>query len=416
MPDSEAPWIALAVALGCGLLIGLERERRKGTGPGRAPAGIRTFAIASLAGALAETTGEPLLTAIAAALVAALALVDRRRRPQADPGMTTALALFVTFLLGATATRQPELAGGTAVVVAALLAARSRLHRFSTRELTEAELRDALVLAGAALVVLPLMPDRPLAWLPAINPRTIWRLLVLLLVLQAAGYVALRTFGPRLGLVLGGFVSGFVSSTATIAAMGARARAQPGLAGACAGGALASNLATVAQLAFVMAAISPAMLLRLMPLLLAAGVGAALAALPALRRGAEPMPTDVGERRAFDLARTAGFAGLLGGLTAALAWGAEHVGAQAARAGAALTGFVDVHAAAASLCVMVESGSLPPESASGALLLALVANTVSKGVAALVSGGAAFALRMAPGLAAVPAAAAGAVWLAGLAD
>ena len=71
MPDSEAPWIALAVALGCGLLIGLERERRKGTGPGRAPAGIRTFAIASLAGALAETTGEPLLTAIAATSAAA---------------------------------------------------------------------------------------------------------------------------------------------------------------------------------------------------------------------------------------------------------------------------------------------------------------------------------------------------------
>ena len=49
----------------------------------------------------------------------------------------------------------------------------------------------------------------------------------------------------------------------------------------------------------------------------------------------------------------------------------------------------------AMLDFMVENGSLPPESASGALLLALVANTVSKGVAALVSGGAAFALRMA---------------------
>jgi hypothetical protein len=42
----------LAVALGIGLLIGAERERRKGQGPFRSPAGIRTFALASLSGAV----------------------------------------------------------------------------------------------------------------------------------------------------------------------------------------------------------------------------------------------------------------------------------------------------------------------------------------------------------------------------
>ena len=39
----------LGAALGIGLLIGVERERRKGSGASRAPAGIRTFAVASLA-------------------------------------------------------------------------------------------------------------------------------------------------------------------------------------------------------------------------------------------------------------------------------------------------------------------------------------------------------------------------------
>jgi uncharacterized membrane protein YhiD involved in acid resistance len=43
--------VRIAVALGIGLLIGLERERRKGEGPARAPAGLRTFAATSLAGA-----------------------------------------------------------------------------------------------------------------------------------------------------------------------------------------------------------------------------------------------------------------------------------------------------------------------------------------------------------------------------
>ena len=44
--------IAIVVALGIGLLIGLELERRKGEGPGRSPAELRTFAAASLAGTI----------------------------------------------------------------------------------------------------------------------------------------------------------------------------------------------------------------------------------------------------------------------------------------------------------------------------------------------------------------------------
>jgi hypothetical protein len=40
--------LSTAVALGVGLLIGIERERSKGSGPSREFAGVRTFAIALL--------------------------------------------------------------------------------------------------------------------------------------------------------------------------------------------------------------------------------------------------------------------------------------------------------------------------------------------------------------------------------
>jgi uncharacterized membrane protein YhiD involved in acid resistance len=49
--------LAVSVALGIGLLIGAERERRKGSGPQRSPAGIRTCAAASLTGAVAMLLG-----------------------------------------------------------------------------------------------------------------------------------------------------------------------------------------------------------------------------------------------------------------------------------------------------------------------------------------------------------------------
>ena len=54
---TEGALLGLAAALGGGLLIGIERERRKGTGPHRALAGVRTFTLAALAGAGAQLTG-----------------------------------------------------------------------------------------------------------------------------------------------------------------------------------------------------------------------------------------------------------------------------------------------------------------------------------------------------------------------
>ena len=51
-PDT---WIPLAAAVGIGLLVGLERERRKGGGPRRIQAGIRTFTIVSLLDAASAT-------------------------------------------------------------------------------------------------------------------------------------------------------------------------------------------------------------------------------------------------------------------------------------------------------------------------------------------------------------------------
>jgi uncharacterized membrane protein (DUF4010 family) len=404
-------WIGVAVALGCGLLIGVERERRKGAGGARAAAGVRSFTIAAVAGALAQGLGQPLLVAAGALLVLLLAAVSHWKSRSRDPGVTTELALFVTYLLGVTAAVEPALAGAGAVVVTVLLAARSSLHRLSTRVIQRSELRDGLILAGAALVVLPLVPDRPLAWLAGVNPRTLWSLVVALLSLQALGYVAMRWLGPQRGLALSGFASGFVSSTATHGAMGARARSRPELARACAGGALASNVATIAQLAVVAAAASPAVLRTLWPVLLAGAVVAAAAAALAASgapRGQGGVPV---LDRLFDLRGSLVFAAVLSGVTAVATLVGDRFGASAAMAGTALAGFVDVHASLASVCTMVEAGRLAAQDSGLPVLLGFSANTASKLLAAWVSGGAGFALRVVPGLLALLAAVWGS-WLA----
>lgn len=181
--------MGLAVALGAGLLIGLERERRKGQGPDRKAAGLRSFMVAALAGAVSQIV-SPLLSAVALAGVAMLAGLSYWRRRSDDPGLTTELALIATALIGMLAVPQPALASACAAILAGVLAARDRLHRFATHWLTETELHDGLLLAALVLVLLPLLPNTPVAWLGQLSPQRVLMLVIVILCMQAAGHPA----------------------------------------------------------------------------------------------------------------------------------------------------------------------------------------------------------------------------------
>lgn len=197
--------VGFIVALAVGMLIGIERERRKRDPSVGSAGGLRTHVIAALAGAIAvQFPGVAVLVA-GAVFVGALMLAAYWRSRSADPGLTSEITLFTTYLLGAMAPRLPELAAAIGVVIALLLALRSFLHAIVSRALSDREVLDLLLLAAAALVIWPLMPDRSIDRYGVINPQTLWELTLLVLMLNAVGYVALRRFGPTRGLPLAGF-------------------------------------------------------------------------------------------------------------------------------------------------------------------------------------------------------------------
>lgn len=399
MDSLQEHWLPFAVALGAGLLVGVERERRKGSGRHRAVAGVRTFTIASLAGALAQWLGQPLLVAIGAALVLTLIAIGYFRERGTDRGITTELALFITYLLGVAAVEEPLAAGAGGVVLAALLAARTDLHRFSTEILTEGELRDVLILAGAVLVVLPLVPNVPVGWLAGLNPRRLWTLVVIMLALQAAGHVALRVAGPRLGLPLSGLAMGFVSSTATFAAMGAKSYGRPELAGAAVSGALASNVATLIQLTVVVATVhAPALEFVAAPLA-GGAIGAVAGALLSLRGSRRAPASEPVSARALRLTPALVFASLMSLLMAGGSYVHTHFGDRVAIAAIVVAAAADVHAAAASLTALIAGGRIAPEHLALPLMLAFLVNTIGKWIAARVGGGWQFARSVLPGLA-----------------
>jgi uncharacterized membrane protein (DUF4010 family) len=399
MLDLNPVIVNLAVALGIGLLIGGERERRKNEGQAHAPAGLRTFTFASLAGAISMIVGGELVLAVTVAGVTALTALAYWRTQENDPGLTTEVALIVIVLLGALATQQPGLAASIAVAAAILLAARTPLHHFVRSVLTEDEGKDALIFAGASLVVLPLLPDRPMGPYDALNPYAIWLILVLVMGISAAGYIAVRILGARFGLPIAGFASGFISSTATIGAMGTRAVKTPSVLAAAVAGAVLSTIATIVQMAAIVATIDVLTLRALAGPLISAGVAAvaygAYFTIRALRQKTDDEPQ---KGQAFSLSTALGFSATLAVILLVSAALREWFGETGAIVAAAAAGFVDTHAAAISIVSMVAAGKMSAAEAVVPILAGLTTNTVSKMIFARTSGGTSFAVRVIPGL------------------
>ena len=412
----DPPILNLVSAVGVGALIGAERERRKGEGPARSPAGIRTFTITSISGAVAFALGGVGLLAVVTGSVAVMVAVSYWRAQDQDPGLTTEIVLVLTALLGGMCMQAPQTAAAIAVAVTVLLYAKAWLHNLVITVISKDELDDALIFAAATLVVLPLVPNRQMGPYLALNPHAIWIVIVLVMAISAAGYVAVRLFGAKFGLPLAGVISGFISSTATIGAMGSRAKKSPDLLAACVAGAVLSTVATVAQMALVVTATSMPTLFSLSgPLLLAGGTalayGVVFSLLAVRNAGGDAVQTG----GVFSLKTALAFGSILAVILVISAGLQERFGSAGVLLAAVVSGLVDTHAAAISVATLVASEKVTPQDAVVPILAALTSNTVSKIVMAATTGGWAFALRVVPGLVAVAVAAwvgtfAGLIW------
>jgi uncharacterized membrane protein (DUF4010 family) len=388
---------AILIALGAGLLIGVERERRKGDKDASAAAGVRTFAMTALLGVLATLSGSTTLLAVTAVGVSLLTAFSYFKSRSADPGLTTEIALLATFVIGVLAASQPVLAAAAGVIIVLLLVSRPALHGFARSQLSQQELQDAVLLAAAAILVLPILPDRPIDPWNVVNPHLVWKLTVLIMAVDAAGYLAQRLVGARAGLPISGLLGGFVSSTAVVATMGKRSQAEPEVLAAAVAGAALSQVATVAQLAMVLAVSDPVLLGGLRWPLMAMGAAAALYGLLMIRatsgQAAPPPPAG----RAFRLRTALLFAGAFVVIALLVAWLQRTFGSTWALAGVVVGGFADAHSTTASVGSLSAQQQLPRELAAIAVGLIVTTNTLSKlGFAR--AGGSAYFWRLAPGL------------------
>jgi uncharacterized membrane protein (DUF4010 family) len=380
-----------AVALGIGLLIGLERGwRRREEKPGRRAAGIRTFAISALLGGLvgalareagAGSVGGALILGLGFAAFAGVFVLFARdeNRATQSASATTAIAGLATFALGAYAVAgDMRIAAAVAVAAAGLLAVREDLHGF-VAQITWPELRSGLVLLAMTFVVLPIVPDDAVGPFGGVNPREVWLIAIVLAAVSFLGYAAVKYFGARHGVLLAAAAGGLVSSTAVTVANANRAAAGEGSPTVLAAGVAVAAAVSFLRVATIAAVLKPVLLPLLAPPLVAAAIVALGFAVVSVywRDRKRSRQTDVTFRNPFSfwsviaLALSIGVIMLLGRALS------DALGSAGAIAGAAAIGLFDVDAVTVSMARLAPQ-PLGVTQASLAILAAVASNTLSK--------------------------------------
>ncbi|GAM99249.1 mgtC family [alpha proteobacterium U9-1i] len=394
MPDADLIDIfqRLAMALGIGFLVGVERGWKHRDAPdGARAAGLRTHAVIGLtggvAGALLPFVGGLGFATISVAVSAALiAFKLRESERDDDVSVTGTIAGLLVYALGVYAmVGDLRVAAAVGVTLAGLLAFKDTLHDWLDK-LTWKELRSALLILAATAIALPLLPDRPVDPWGAVNPRELWLLTILVAGASFAGYVAVRLLGGGVGVLAGATVGAVVSSTVVTAELGRRAKAgDTSMAVAAAGASLAAAV-SLTRVGILVSAIAAPVLMHVAPALGAAvSVFAGFAWVLARSDGAKAK----GETKLsspLDLKSVAKFALFLGAVIVVGRLVSDAYGEAGLLPFAAAAGIADVDAATLAAASLVRSG-LSPEAGAHAILVAALVNTFAKGVIGFVTGG-----------------------------
>lgn len=379
----------LVISLALGMLVGLQRERTES-----AIGGIRTFPLVTLLGTvcgqLARVHGGWILAAgfIAVSALLILANLPRLRAGEGrDFGLTTEMAVLLMFALGAFLVSGPMLlvvvVGG---VVALLLHWKAPLHRFANR-VGDTDMRAIMQFVLISMVILPVVPNRDFGPYGVFNPFEIWMMVVLIVGISLAGYVAYKLFGGRGGVLVAGLVGGLISSTATTVSSARTIR------GSSKGVGLASLLIMLAstmamarvliEIGVVATGSFMALALPLGAMLAAMIVIAATAYFTTAKNDAElPVQENPAQLKAALV-----FAAIYALIKLAVAAAREYAGESGLYVVGVISGLTDVDAITLSTARLVDEQALDPAMGWRTILIATISNLAFKAGAVALLGG-----------------------------
>lgn len=393
------------VAVGIGLMMGLEREHaglEKAQDQGPAPAeageatgsiGARTFALLTLVGWMSTHAGSGAVQVAVLAFSALLIGLFYHHTGDKDRGITTEMAAFAAPVLGMLLRQDMLLAVALAVIVTVLLLSKPWFRGWIPK-LHRQDLTAAVQLLIVFAVALPLLPSRALDPWNVLSPRKLGWLVALIAGVDFLGYAVNRAVGARRGAVLTGLVGGLVSSTVVTLSMARQAREDEGM----------REPALVATL--LACAVMGVRVFGLVVLLggpqLAFGLSPALGVMVAVLLGGawwfhrheSPQPESVKLENPFHLKRALAWGTALAVVTVAAAAARAWFGDRGLLVTALLSGFADVDPLTLAVSQQVREAGLAASTAALAVILAVGANTLSKGVLGYLNAGPVYGRRL----------------------
>jgi uncharacterized membrane protein (DUF4010 family) len=378
---------SLIVSASLGALIGMIRQWGEQQDDGKSAnhfAGLRTFVLWALIGytaAYIDSEHVPYAFLMAMALVGVhlifhgLASKDREMI-----GLTTGAATIITVMLGALVYWGHLL---FAVMLAAITMIVLGIKQFShawTRRFTNEDIRSTLQFAAVTGIVLPLVPNQGYGPYEAINPYSLWLMVVLISGLGFIGYILMRLLGARAGVILTGLVGGLASSTATTLAFSRESKTYPELSG---GFALAIVLACTIMLGrvlIILGFIYPPFIQELyLPFALMALPGLIYAAFVGMISRQSQEATEIPNlKNPLGLSIAVKFALIYGVVSFLVKVLSQTDLSDGLLALSFVSGLTDMDAIALSITNNLKDGSVVLKLATQALILSAIANTILK--------------------------------------
>jgi uncharacterized membrane protein (DUF4010 family) len=401
------------VALGIGILVGIERERDQGRKEEFRVAGVRTFTLISLLGAtsgLLFQYNAALSVAVFAGVIILVASGYYLSSVRGQSlGQTTEIAELIVFTLGYLSffpgTRGISVM--IAIVTALTLALKEHIHGFA-REIKEYELLDTLKFAVITFIILPILPDQAIDAWGVFNPRQIWLLVVLISGISYLGYIMIKILGVNRGSAITGFLGGLSSSTALTTAMARRAKEDTGLIKPSVFAAVIASTVMFPRMLFEIAVVNPGLNNRLLPsasLMFFAGIIASVLII----HQRDNVNKKIDLKTPFALKPALKFAAFFLLILTLQHFALKSYGTAGVYAISFFSGLADVDAVTLSSAKMAMEGRLTETVALNSILIAAISNTMMKTFYAYILGGKEFGRLFA--LAAAAIVAAGAVSL-----
>lgn len=405
MSASADLFFRFGISLAIGFLIGLQREYAFREKKRNLLAGERTFALMALVGTLAAMIADVYESPFAflgvfllVGVLAAIAyFIDAWH---GHVGLTTEIAILITVLIGALCYwNYLTLAAAIGITTTVLLSVKIETDQL-VKALTREDIFAALQFAVISLVILPVLPKENNLPPPfdVLSPFRIWLMVVFISGINFAGYVAIKVAGPERGIGITGLLGGLVSSTGVTLGFSERSNREPSLARPFTLAIMIAWTVMFARILVEVGVLNPELLSLVWPPIAAAGTVGVLYSIY-LFLSQRTTEKDTQEfSNPFDLVSAIKF-GVLYALILLVARTAQlYFGDTGVYISSLLSGLADVDAITISLAQLSDAGTISMNVAAQSIVIATIANTISKGAIVLIGGAALLKRTLVPGM------------------